>query len=703
METLTAIEPGYFALPAEPGKAREIVFLRRNLQTAFYSADLERFWYLDPLELIIFDAKAKKIVAQIAREDKDGRVKYHPNGKTLFLLEDADETTYHQREDYARSWTITVIDLRSGDVDLTIEHLPNILSASPYGRWPTVSCDESGVCYFPAEEGIAGHRRTTLVTLKPEDGSVEIQHLLGDDIKEMQPAVGLAAFSPDGRYCLRSHFGALRSRQKTKRKFGLFSVPDGPKEYAVECQLWQTNPLRFVKVLVVDWVIADQVVRLNKFTIKDPDSRRVIAEAMMDCLVQATADQKDAYLEGCPRSVIDGTYNPDRLEEDYPADWSNMLRQGSAPEKHWNSELRTYHEEFRRQVVGDHGGLHSPVWTKDESAIWFKTKAHFVCIDLHGNASQRYELGDFWGKSAKVTPRQDRLVKIEKHNGWVELDGKPVERSLDLPAVALVETPISIHPSPELEALKKQVKLLRKESEYMNIRLKDWSSEELAKGLKTIAAGFRGGTADLATNQEFEIRFFQKRKRVEAQEFWTHVRDHGRDLTPLLADAIEAFMNHTGLDDLYLVPDEGISTFAEGVETLARLDTSFLMTTIRRYGEFFDSSHHYVFYGEIVMAALSEHGLTVATIPFALWAMVTQSGNGGYASLVWDQHGLGKKLRGFFSPEETIDLFQSLNLKSDQPRGLEILTSCLEGSDNPWDRAVLTKLSSHGSARSDSL
>jgi hypothetical protein len=93
-----------------------------------------------------------------------------------------------------------------------------------------------------------------MVTIDPETGAVSTDFHTNET-----PDASFLAPSPDGRYWLRPDLNVLpvQDISDSRQRF----MPWGQKQryYGVTLQLWETDPLRFVRRIVVAWLQADEL------------------------------------------------------------------------------------------------------------------------------------------------------------------------------------------------------------------------------------------------------------------------------------------------------------------------------------------------------------------------------------------------------------------------------------------------------------
>lgn len=676
IKNLTKFDGGYYLVPNPSNTADQLVFLRGQPSTVSYSPDTSRIWYTnrDGTFLEIFDTATARPLASFKIESEASLLQVDPEHRILFL-------TLGRRDGDCR---MVIIDLEAGEILREIDQLPNLLDPSTRYPAPSVApMNSQGDYLFAATEGPGGRRRSLLVTLNPSDGSFGVESIVQEGEAEPQYMVGLSAPSADGRYWLRAHGGHFRTRQRMKRRLGFFKVPDGPKEYAIEVQLWQTEPLRFVKTLVVDWLVASQFPMSDSFRSLNSDTAVAITTAMLDTISRISKNHEGSVKGGLVAQELKGSFRPEEFADKYEANWSEVNQE------RWDFGIGQYISAVSRDVLSITQRAKRPVWTDNGEAIWFNTGPHFVCVGLDGSISQRVATDPVRLSLPQVVVGATRTAKVITNNKMIlDLEASSFDNDFELPPLTPEARPMPDQTRGDLDKIRAQIKALRKTATHLPVKLRDLSAESLEGALHEIAKGFRSGATDQADDNRFGLRFYLGRKKIEESEVWASVAKIGHALAPALSDVVSAFLDNTRTDDLYISPDDGVSTLAYAVEVLAKIDVKALNGVVRQYGEHYDSSHHYVFYGQIVQTALEAHHWTDETIRFGLWAMLLESGNAGEPSDVWVSHGLGPLMRERYSTSEAFELVKQVCQESELDRAFGTLKYLLADSQEPWDNKM---------------
>lgn len=670
LEVLTCLSPGWFLVPNKKRTDRHLTFLSERTSTAYFLAERQRLWYANAKGFVLLDTGSGRVIATVPfalnlkEQDPFPLIQVCSHRKFLFITVRSDE----------QNCRMTVLSLKTGQVWREINGLPDLLHIFVRNVAPiVVPVTESGGHLFSGVEGERGSFRSVLVTLDPQTGTWTIENLVAEDEQEPVYMVGLVAPSPDGRYWLRTDGGPLVKKKPTQRRW-FRNIAQGPSRYAIEVQVWQTEPLRFFRKLTVDWLdvtaLGDPLKRsqLNLGRRDDPREKQAI-EAMLDIIEARSEAYEGTTALGLPTSDLKGTLEIAGLPPKEEPGWAHVNPMT------WDMTIGLFHSELRKQALNQISNHGRPVWTHDGDAIWFKTGPHLICIGLDGQASRRFEkpklAGDAW-----IIPSDGRAAFAVAAKERVPIDGRPVQDTFALPPIApLVEARPDLPSDEERSVLYAEIKA--RVSAASELRIDLAASQTPQAALNAIADAFRNGAMQMAVD-EFDIKFKRGEKRVISKTFWTSVIEAGPAVLPALRNVIETFLDLAPSDRFYSSAGDGESSLAQAATCLAMLDLSSVDTLVRRYAEHFDGSNHQSLFAKILPAALKAHDWTPETIRLGLWAVFVDRGiTPEDPQYFWRDGGLKSVLEIDYTHEEVLAMAEELTPKQQWPRVLKELESSL--------------------------
>ncbi|QNA85059.1 hypothetical protein G4G27_14430 [Sphingomonas sp. So64.6b] len=550
----------------------------------------EHVWIGSPTQIFrIYHVASRTKTAEISlprQSQKFRMLKGSADGSRLFVLDpiDADQST-----------TLHVIDLAAGRIAASHTGLPGFTSVVPI-EWP------DGRLFIwnlkrPDHSGIS------VATIDPASGERVIE------ILSTGPAWDRVVPSSDGEYLLRPDPCALGLKSVGRNPSKLFgfrhgSGGDGQRYYGVVWQVWKTDPLRFVRRIVVAWLKPEEMRGSFGFQHEyEPDEALKLTREMWDVVASVMADTNSNPGVGAPsRSSF-----PKELVAD-DAMWRRI----------YNSfeNLGTSGAEFK-------------AWEDDGEAFWVTTNGYLSRVGIDGTISPRLYF-ERLGLAANTTPpcavepssiRPLRDYKAqaefssrgEAPGGSAIVDGTPsdeIVRAISQGDDHWRESPkaIPIPPDPR--------------GNRIDIPLSDWSNAAIARAIDDLTAEITPDLARRADDYEIALNFKSAGKLISEAEFFDRLPRDRANLGPALRRLVDQYAAAALQSEfLYSNTTNGHGFLSGAVLTLGLIDPEAL-PTVQAYGRVVDREHEYQFAGRVVPAIVQAHGWSDVMVDFVFWVMI---------------------------------------------------------------------------------
>ncbi|WP_341365804.1 hypothetical protein [Yoonia sp. BS5-3] len=628
----TAVEPGFFIV-WDGEKIAEVALPDKRNQVG-YSNVSKRMWCLSSSEICLYDS------------DSGRKLETTPFDSIAPFWERRIQATHTHlfavRQISAHACEMLVISIENGEVLQRIEGLPNLCHPAVKNAPLAVPVTPSGNHLFAAIESDDTHRSSVLVSVDPTMGTFSVDRLDTKGLPEPEYMLGFSTPSPDGRYWLRAHGGPLQEKQPTRRQW-LRRIPDGPKTYEFEIQLWQSEPLRFLRTLTVNRLRIDEITGLigRISNVYREDANLIAYKAMIDMIVAKSQRYKDHFSSGMPVSDLQGTLDEADLSSRLEYDWSQLS------DTVWDRSITRLMSTLLAVSSENR-------WTQDGRAIWISNALHFICVGVDGKTSYRFQRPRR-SSDLKLFPGKDRQAELIGFNVAWPLDGNPVADGLDHQSLELT----AVERQDERAAYREQLKKRRAHASRLRV---DWGAQQKPEAaLRNMAQAFRDGAMREAV-ETFDIDYRRNGKGVAAAKFWSDVQKEGATIVPALQDAIASFLDAAPRDRFYKSgnDDHGESTLDDAVVCLACLDVTAIDTLVLRYASHFDGSHHQSFFGKIMPNALKTHGWTKEMMRLGIWAVFVDRGIADEPETYWNEGGLKAALQDHYSEDETLRIAKEL-------------------------------------------
>lgn len=481
---------------------------------------------------------------------------------------------------------------------------------------PVLAAD--GKVLLPVQrKGASGEMDTGIVSVDPWSG--EREEML---IPAERYGVGMMAISPDGRYCLRPDLtllpsdrgGALQSwfgLRKERRRFGL------------TMQLWQTQPLKFVRRLTIGWFEEDDL----------PQSAR--------------GDLFGVISEVTKRLALEPQRRARQI--DFPQPYANSAKDWDRLESEWREFATGMAMQF--------------AWTADSQGFWHVANGLVALTMVDGRSSPRMLLGRF-GYSANSTrastvyplqiePLAGQRVRLTYSDGRAVIAGTvaamPGARFAIGPGSdAWEKTDAEVTGRRYREAAE-----VRRRARLVAIPLASLEEADCIAAIDALRQAVQGNFLDRVVDDEILIEFVMPGRVLGEGEFFEMVEAHSPRAAGALRGLIEALCAVPGIEKqhLFSVGEEGIGLLSGAARAFAKLDPA-PIELVKAYGRLMDVEHEYSYINSVVPSMLENLGWTPEVMDFAVWLIQANFYNSMDHRRLWEEWGMGRAAAARYRPEE---------------------------------------------------
>jgi hypothetical protein len=445
--------------------------------------------------------------------------------------------------------------------------------------------------------------------------------------------------SPDGRYWLRPDFSQLPVKDVRANKFALFG--DKQRYYGLPLQLWEANPLRHVRTLIVAWVPANCLPNQGDGhsgwpEFKKEDKHNVV----FNDIAKSLASQVDG-----PHPTIERGHFPER--------WAGNDTLWFAFCDSWQMFVRRWGEK------------QTPVWEPDGKAFWATYSGFVFRVSIEGVITPQMMLSQLGLRRDAWLPATEKPIEIRPLSSSVAaLDFQQGTAVLDVSKQAFQDGHILLpqaayrwaaRDNEEARNLKTRIDKLKKEQSTIVISAKGWSNDQTAEAMEALSAEIKRGLTARAIGGEVRFVFSIAGQKLGEKEYFAKVSSAAPESSSAIAAMLECLYRE--LTDthaeLFSNGSEAVGILGYAAAVLASTGDIASLQTLRRYGELMDREHESHFARSVAPAAIRHHGWNPHTIDFALWVMAHDFNN----SLqdfdeVWSKWDLRSGAKNHYGAEE---------------------------------------------------
>ena len=546
--------------------------------------------------LEIHDVAARRPLGavQVAAETKLFRTWHVParDGRRLFVF-DTDE---------GDTVTLRVLDLPSLRVVRTVPGLPGFIRHKPAERLD----GRLVVVGFSRNDGQA---QTSVLLVDPASGSRDGASLAEPAFDYPLQNHGFRDLSPDGRHLLRfDHTRLPRHVELSKGFFGLGRKPGVPL-YGLTFQIWQVEPLRFLRRVEVAWLRPDELPDETHLSARDAHPEPLKArQAIWDAIADTAARlEAEPYAGGAPR-------------EAYPPGTDDAL---------WNAIQKNL-----AKAAQDWGrAIH---WQPDGEAFWVDVNGFLTCVGLDGTVSPRLYMERLglrrgtWLPCAHnprdVTPLDGRKLLGRFPEGRGLYDGAPAPRALAPQAIPTsADDWVDAAQLAEVaarEAAWKATYAMGEDRRRIVIPLAGGDEASVIAAIEVLIPLMDESLFRRASDSHVELVFKRGSQLIAEPDFFIAVRERFPGAVHALRRLVIAYVQACQPNRfLFSIGEDGAGFLANAVMSLGLLDRAAL-PVLQAYGLLVDAGHEYFFAGDTVPAVLKRHQWSDEALDFAFWVLI---------------------------------------------------------------------------------
>lgn len=498
---------------------------------------------------------------------------------------------------------------------------------------------------------------------------------------------GFRNVSPDGALCLRPDM-TLLPMDFIGGGSRLFGSSVRTKVFGLTVQLWQTQPLGFLRRLTLGWFTAEELPNETHYGGARPVKHELGYRDPLFSVISATTQRLGLPYDAKPR------------QEDFPEPFASS-------EDEWGYLLRNWSHFAERTG-------RTIQWAPDSQSFWHTAHGLLGWTAIDGTASPRYLLerhgysNGTWMPTTKspsgVETLTGRRAIVRYENGFAQIEAAPASRPtppVTIPASKDNWTALS---SLAQTHLYKAAEKAKSEARTICIPLGGIDAPACAAAILAlrdeIARDLHGHIVGNALN----VVFVQKGEEMGELPFFAHVESLGPSMAPPLRALMETFLSTQGLDKytyLFSSGENGEGILHGAAKAFARLDPDPIPFTMR-YGRIMDPEHEYSFAGGVAPALFGNLGWTPATLDFAIWLMAKRYYNSINHDELWNTWGFGAAAESLYPEPKAFatKFFECLQQHYDEPPEpgnafriifLDLLDREIKRK-SPWTQAVFAGL-----------
>lgn len=530
----------------------------------------------------------------------------------------------------------------------------------------------------------SGTLKLGFILVDPKDGLLETDLQEGDDWIEGR----FHSPSPNGQYWLKRDPCTLPIMDvpETRGPKTIFGQRKSTRYYGRSVQIWETQPLRFVRRVTVAWLTMQET----------PDNGHVdniqSNRSLSDIKRGYQYDRLACLLEKKNLGLLDYI---DMADFGDP----NVHHSKQPTDKRWSGLSKNYAEFCSIDQLHIHG------WSGNE-AFWVQTNGFLTCVGVDGVTSPRLFTERFglessaWLPVAKrastVHPLPDRKARVTYYDkGTVVFDdSKQAERTAATYAIPESQdqwAPSEPYTPPSKDPRITEAHKLLDKRKTVTIKLQSMDDTNCIAAIDQLTAQLDDTLATRARDGEIAIIFQHGRKTLREDKFFAHILNACPEATQSLDALLRRYVNVTDdWDFLYFKADKGVGLLAHAAFTLGLLDGR-AVDTLRLYARRIDHGHEYFFCNKTLPAIIDKHGHTSSILRLAIWVMLFRSGNSIDPEAIWGKLGVRQALRDTMQLSEAVELFRSV-LKDDGPSSKDLDTL----SANDFLGGIIVRLAPSG-------